>query len=283
MYKATIKNQIFIVRLAKIHLWIVLILFFTFSLPFLLSSLDLNFSTKFYDFTTKTWKSNSTLHLIYTLGPLTQVLCFNFSFVYWILSYLKSQWIQFRTRSIFIILTILVSEFIVELLKRIFSRPRPRNIEFFGGENHFASQLGIAENKVLFQQSSQDKLNFIQKLQSKGRLVLMLGDGWNDAPALTQADLSLTLTSGTDATLEAADIILLTPDLNRLLLLFKISQSTLKLVRQNIIISLVYNFIAIPLAIFGLVIPLVAALSMSLSSLLVVGNSFLHFQSLQDK
>ena len=97
----------------------------------------------------------------------------------------------------------------------------------------FASQLGIAENKVLFQQSSQDKLNFIQKLQSKGRLVLMLGDGWNDAPALTQADLSLTLTSGTDATLEAADIILLTPDLNRLLLLFKISQSTLKLVRQN--------------------------------------------------
>ena len=147
----------------------------------------------------------------------------------------------------------------------------------------FASQLGIAENKVLFQQSSQDKLNFIQKLQSKGRLVLMLGDGWNDAPALTQADLSLTLTSGTDATLEAADIILLTPDLNRLLLLFKISQSTLKLVRQNIIISLVYNFIAIPLAIFGLVIPLVTALSMSLSSLLVVGNSFLHFQSLQDK
>ena len=111
----------------------------------------------------------------------------------------------------------------------------------------------------------------------------MLGDGWNDAPALTQADLSLTLTSGTDATLEAADIILLTPDLNRLLLLFKISQSTLKLVRQNIIISLVYNFIAIPLAIFGLVIPLVTALSMSLSSLLVVGNSFLHFQSLQDK
>ena len=143
MYKATIKNQIFIVRLAKIHLWIVLILFFTFSLPFLLSSLDLNFSTKFYDFTTKTWKSNSTLHLIYTLGPLTQVLCFNFSFVYWILSYLKSQWIQFRTRSIFIILTILVSEFIVELLKRIFSRPRPRNIEFFGGENHFASLWSI--------------------------------------------------------------------------------------------------------------------------------------------
>ena len=160
MYKATIKNQIFIVRLAKIHLWIVLILFFTFSLPFLLSSLDLNFSTKFYDFTTKTWKSNSTLHLIYTLGPLTQVLCFNFSFVYWILSYLKSQWIQFRTRSIFIILTILVSEFIVELLKRIFSRPRPRNIEFFGGENHFASLWSIGEGGLSFP-SSHAKSGFI--------------------------------------------------------------------------------------------------------------------------
>ncbi len=147
----------------------------------------------------------------------------------------------------------------------------------------FASQLGIAEDKVLFQQSPKNKLNFIQRLQSKGKLVLMLGDGWNDAPALAQADLGLTLTSGTDATLKVADIILLTPDLNCLLSLFKISNSTLKLVRQNIILSIIYNFIAIPLAILGLVIPLVAALSMSLSSLLVVGNSFLHFQSPQDK
>ena len=156
-----IKNQIFIVRHSKNPpLDLFLFFFLLFCLPFLLSSLDLNFSTKFYDFTTKTWKSNSTLHLIYTLGPLTQVLCFNFSFVYWILSYLKSQWIQFRTRSIFIILTILVSEFIVELLKRIFSRPRPRNIEFFGGENHFASLWSIGEGGLSFP-SSHAKSGFI--------------------------------------------------------------------------------------------------------------------------
>ena len=160
MYKATTKNQIFVVSLAKIHLWIVLILFFTLSLPFLLSNLDLEFSTKFYNFTTKTWENNSTLHWIYTLGPLMQVLCFNFAFVYWILSYLKSQWIQFRTRSIFIILTILVSEFLVEFLKHIFLRPRPRNIEFFGGETLFAPLWSIGEGGLSFP-SSHAKSGFI--------------------------------------------------------------------------------------------------------------------------
>ncbi len=140
-----------------------------------------------------------------------------------------------------------------------------------------AKQLGISEDKVLFQQSPQNKLEAIQKLQKQSKFVLMLGDGWNDAPALAQADLSLSLVSGVDATLETADIILLTPDLSELLSLFKISSSTLKLVRQNIAISILYNIIALPLAIFGLVAPLVAALSMSFSSMLVVGNSFLHY------
>ena len=167
MYKATTKNQIFVVSLAKIHLWIVLILFFTLSLPFLLSNLDLEFSTKFYNFTTKTWENNSTLHWIYTLGPLMQVLCFNFAFVYWILSYLKSQWIQFRTRSIFIILTILVSEFLVEFLKHIFLRPRPRNIEFFGGETLFAPLWSIGEGGLSFPSSHFFILPVLSKSQSE--------------------------------------------------------------------------------------------------------------------
>ena len=94
--------------------------------------------------------------------------------------------------------------------------------------------MSITEDKVLFQQSPQDKLDAIQKLQKQGKFVLMLGDGWNDAPALAQADLSLSLVSGVDATIETADIILLTPDLSKFLSLMKISNSTLKLVRQNI-------------------------------------------------
>ena len=140
-----------------------------------------------------------------------------------------------------------------------------------------AKKLSITEDKVLFQQSPQDKLDAIQKLQKQGKFVLMLGDGWNDAPALAQADLSLSLVSGVDATIETADIILLTPDLSKFLSLMKISNSTLKLVRQNIAISIVYNLVALPLAIFGLVAPLVAALSMSFSSMLVVGNSYLYY------
>ena len=97
-----------------------------------------------------------------------------------------------------------------------------------------AKKLSITEDKVFFQQSPQDKLDAIQKLQKQGKFVLMLGDGWNDAPALAQADLSLSLVSGVDATIETADIILLTPDLSKFLSLMKISNSTLKLVRQNI-------------------------------------------------
>ena len=140
-----------------------------------------------------------------------------------------------------------------------------------------ARQLDIAESNVMFQQSPQNKLDAVRKLQKQGKFVLMLGDGWNDSPALAQADLSLSLASGVDATLETADIILLTPDLRGFLDLLKISRSTLKLVRQNIMISIAYNLVALPLAIFGLVAPLVAALSMSFSSMLVVGNSFFHY------
>ena len=135
-------------------------LIFVFSLPFLFSNLDLAFSTKFYNFTTKTWQNNSILHWIYILGPLSQVLCFNFAFAYWILSYLKSQWIKFRTRSVFIILTVLVSELLVEFLKRFFSRPRPRNIEFFGGENLFVPLWSIGEGGLSFP-SSHAKSGFI--------------------------------------------------------------------------------------------------------------------------
>ena len=88
-----------------------------------------------------------TAWIIYFRSP-TQVLCFNFAFPYWILS-IKSQWIKFRTRSVFNILTV-VSELLVEFLKRFFSRPRPRKIEFFGGENIFVPLWSILRRIKVF-------------------------------------------------------------------------------------------------------------------------------------
>ena len=125
-----------------------------------LSIFNTKITPQFYISSTKTWQNNSILHWIYILGPLSQVLCFNFAFAYWILSYLKSQWIKFRTRSVFIILTVLVSELLVEFLKRFFSRPRPRNIEFFGGENLFVPLWSIGEGGLSFP-SSHAKSGFI--------------------------------------------------------------------------------------------------------------------------
>jgi Cu+-exporting ATPase len=117
------------------------------------------------------------------------------------------------------------------------------------------------------------KANYVKKLKLNNQIVVMVGDGINDAPSLVSADISIAMGNGADVSVGLSDIVILDNKLDGVIDSFIISKRTYKFIKQNLTISLVYNIVTIPLAVFGYVIPLIAALSMSLSSLLVVGNS----------
>ncbi len=118
-----------------------------------------------------------------------------------------------------------------------------------------------------------EKASYIDILKDKGEIIVMVGDGVNDALALAKSDIAVSMGSGADVSISISDIVILDNSLQGLIDSFIISRRTYNFIKQNLGISLVYNIVTIPLAVLGYVIPLVAALSMSLSSLLVVGNS----------
>ena len=134
-----------------------------------------------------------------------------------------------------------------------------------------ALEVGI--NKCIYEQTPQTKSDYISALHVENKRVVMVGDGINDILALAQADIGIVMGSGSDIAVEVGDVVLLDDSLKSLGDAFKISRTTFGLIKQNLFISLGYNAITIPLAMAGYVIPLVAAISMSVSSLLVVGNS----------
>lgn len=134
-----------------------------------------------------------------------------------------------------------------------------------------AQQLGGME--VIAEVLPQDKDRVIQQLQQRGECVAMVGDGVNDAPALIRADVGIALGSGTDVSVESADIVLMQNELDKVRLATLLSRRTLRTIKQNIGLSFVYNSIMVPLAILGHVTPLMAALTMPISSLLVIGNA----------
>ncbi len=114
---------------------------------------------------------------------------------------------------------------------------------------------------------------YIQKLHDAGKVVVMAGDGVNDILALALADIGISMGSGSDIAIDVSDVVLLNDTLTSLSDAFKISKRTYFMIKQNLALSLLYNAITIPLAMAGYIIPLLAAISMSFSSLLVVGNS----------
>lgn len=134
-----------------------------------------------------------------------------------------------------------------------------------------ASSVGI--KNIFHEQTPQSKADYINSLTSAKKSVVMVGDGINDILALASADIGIVMGSGSDIAVEVGDVVLLNSSIKSLEDALKISRTTFGLIKQNLAISLVYNALTIPLAMAGYVIPLIAAISMSASSLLVVGNS----------
>ncbi|MBF0443949.1 MAG: heavy metal translocating P-type ATPase [Magnetococcales bacterium] len=117
------------------------------------------------------------------------------------------------------------------------------------------------------------KENYIKQLQAQGEITAMVGDGINDAPALACSDVALAVENATDITVAAADVILLNRNLNNVARTFILARRTMQIIRENFLISIIYNSVAIPLAMGGYVSPIVAAIAMPISSLVVVGNA----------
>lgn len=150
------------------------------------------------------------------------------------------------------------------------------SVELLSGDTRdavesLASQLGIATWHS--GTSPEGKLARIKELQAAGETVLMVGDGINDVPVLAGANVAIAMNGATDLARTRADAILLSPRLMRIFEAIEISRATRRIMRQNMIWSVCYNFSALPLAAMGLVPPWLAAIGMSLSSLVVVGNA----------
>ena len=134
-----------------------------------------------------------------------------------------------------------------------------------------AAEVGI--ERVYSGLFPKDKADLVDRYHEAGRIVIMAGDGINDALALSKSDIAIAMGSGADIAVEVSDVVLMDDEIGSLADAIRLSKATYRNIKQNLLLSLTYNLLTIPLAVAGYVIPLVAALSMSFSSLLVVANA----------
>lgn len=178
-----------------------------------------------------------------------------------------------------------ISDKVKETSREAIEKLKSENIKVYlmTGDNsktaeHIAKTVGVDE--VFAEVMPEDKAAYVEKLQKEGRKVMMVGDGINDAPALTQADVGVAIGSGSDIAIESGDIVLMKSDLNDVYRAIKLSKYTIRNIKQNLFWAFFYNVIGIPVAagvlypVTGtLLSPMIAAFAMSLSSVFVVGNA----------
>lgn len=146
------------------------------------------------------------------------------------------------------------------------------------GDNHatalaIANEAGITEANVHAEVLPDQKAKLIETLQRQGHRAAFVGDGINDAPALEQADLGIAVTQASDVAKKSADIILLNSDIQAIPAAIDLAQATLRTIKQNLFWAFFYNCAAIPLAVLGLVSPVICAAAMGFSDLIVIGNA----------
>ena len=159
----------------------------------------------------------------------------------------------------------------VRSLRRLGLRP-----VLLTGDNATAARAVAAEvgiDEVIAEVLPSDKADVVKRLQAEGRVVAMVGDGVNDAPALAQADLGLSIGTGTDVAIEASDLTLVSGDLRAAADAIRLSRATLRTIKQNLGWAFGYNVAALPLAAAGLLNPLIAGAAMAFSSVSVVANA----------
>jgi len=163
-----------------------------------------------------------------------------------------------------------------ELMFRL--QQRGKKITLLSGDKKLvveaiAKQLLIEDINIIAEVLPKDKHDIVKNMQATGAIIGMVGDGINDAPALVRADVSFALGSGTDVSMDSSDIVILNNRLITIDTAIDLSARTLKTIKQNIASSIIYNVTLVPLAMAAVLTPMIAAITMPISSLIVIGNA----------